>query len=152
VTQTPESSSYLYSNPDYIAQASWTNPVTSKFLLEGGFTFANETWWWVQRGYGDNQPKTYGILDGYDILNVTNAPPEWIQKYELSNSTLYGANFVNERAFSHQYNFRFAANYVTGTHSIKVGMQDMFGTRQFTYDQNNSQYWIFSNGAPLDLY
>src|SRR4051812_35915219 len=60
VTQTPESSSYLYSNPDYIAQASWTNPVTSKFLLEGGFTFANETWWWVQRGYGDNQPKSYG--------------------------------------------------------------------------------------------
>jgi hypothetical protein len=59
---------------------------------------------------------------------------------------------VNERAFSHQYNFRFAANYVTGSHAIKLGMQDMFGTRQFTYDQNNSQYWIFNQGAPLGLY
>jgi len=152
VTQTPESSSYLYSNPDYIAQASWTNPVTSKFLLEAGATMANETWWWVQRGWGPDQPRNYGILDGQDILNVTNAPPAWIVKYELANSTLYGANFVNERAFSHQYNFRFAANYVTGSHAIKLGMQDMFGTRQFTYDQNNSQYWIFNQGAPLGLY
>jgi len=49
-----------------------------------------------------------------------------ITKYELTNSTLYGANFVNFRAFSHQYNFRFAANYVTGSHAFKVGMQDMF--------------------------
>jgi Carboxypeptidase regulatory-like domain len=151
VTQTPEASSYLYSNPDYVAQVSWTNPVTSKFLLEAGGTMANETWWWVQRGWGDNQPKTYGILDGANILNVTNAPAAWIVKYELANSTLYGANFVNERAFSHQYNFRFAANYVTGTHAIKVGMQDMFGTRQFTYDQNNSQYWLFNSGAPLGI-
>jgi len=149
--QTPEASSYLYSNPDYIAQASWTNPVTSKFLLEGGFTMANETWWWVQRGYGPNQPISFGINDGQDILNVTNAPPEQITKYELANATLYGANITNERAFSHQYNFRFAANYVTGSHAIKIGMQDMFGTRQFTYDMNNSQYWLFSQGAPIGI-
>jgi len=151
VTQTPEASSYLYSNPDYIAQVSWTNPVTSKFLLEAGGAMANETWWWVQRGYGDNQPKTYGILDGSDILHTYNAPPEWITKYELTNSTLYAANFANYRAFSHQYNMRFAANYVTGTHAIKVGMQDMFGTRQFTYSQNNAQYWLFNAGAPLGI-
>ncbi|HEY7171169.1 MAG TPA: TonB-dependent receptor [Vicinamibacterales bacterium] len=152
VTQTPEASAYLYSNPDYIAQVSWTNPVTSKFLLEAGGTMANETWWSIQRGYGDNQPLTYGINAGQDILNVTNAPPEWITKYELANSTLYGANITNTKAFSHQYNFRLAANYVTGSHAIKVGMQDMFGTRQFTYDMNNSQYWIFNQGAPLLLY
>jgi hypothetical protein len=152
VTQTPEASQYLYSNPDYIAQVSWTNPLTNKFLLEAGGTMANETWWSIQRGYGDNQPVTYGINEGQDILHVTNAPPEWIGKYEASNATTYGANITNTRAFSHQYNFRFAANYVTGTHAIKVGMQDMFGTRQFTYGMNNSQYWVFNQGAPFLVY
>jgi hypothetical protein len=152
VTQTPEAAQYLYSDPDYIAQVSWTNPVTSKFLLEAGGTMANETWWSIQRGYGPNQPVNFGVDDGQDILNIYNAPPAWITKYELSNATLYGASITNTKAFSHQYNVRFAANYVTGTHAIKVGMQDMFGTRQFTYDMNNSQYWIFNLGLPIGLY
>ena len=152
MTQTPEASAYPISNPDYIAQVSWTNPVTSKFLLEAGGTMANETWWSIQRGYGHNQPIDYGIPDGQDILHVTNGPPEWITRYELSNSTLYGSNITNTKAFSHQDNVRFAANYVTGSHAIKVGMQDMFGTRQFTYDMNNSQSWIFNQGAPLLVY
>jgi hypothetical protein len=151
VTQTPEATQYLYSNPDYIAQVSWVNPVTSRFLLEGGAAFANETWWSIQRGYGPNQPVDFGVDAGKDILNVTDAPPSQITKYELSNQTFYGANLVNTRAFSHQYNFRFAANYVTGSHAFKVGMQDMFGTRQFTYGINNSQYWLFRQGAPLGI-
>ena len=92
VTQTPEAAQYLYSTPDYIAQVSWTNPVTSKFLLEAGGTIANETWWSIQRGYGDNQPVNYGIDAGQDILNVTNGPASSITKYELSNATLYGAS------------------------------------------------------------
>ena len=49
VTQTPEASNFLYSAPDYVAQGSWTNPMTSKLLFEGGFTFFNEVWWWLQR-------------------------------------------------------------------------------------------------------
>ena len=36
VTQAPEASNFLYSAPDYVAQASWTNPLTSKLLFEGG--------------------------------------------------------------------------------------------------------------------
>jgi hypothetical protein len=50
-TQTPEATSYLFSKPDYVAQVHWTNPLTSRFLLEGGFNFFNELWWW-------NQPKS----------------------------------------------------------------------------------------------
>ena len=115
MTQTPEAAQYLYSNPDYIAQVSWTNPVTSKFLLEAGGTMANETWWSIQRGYGDNQPVNYGIDAGRDILNVTDGPAAWISKYELSNATLYGAAFYNTRAFSRtECSVRIAANYVTG--------------------------------------
>ena len=139
VTQTPEASSYLYSAPDYLAQAQWTNPLTSRFLLEGGFTFFNELWWWLQR----ERPNA-GVILGYGS-NAT------IPKFEAATGTLYGSNHTTQRAYSHQYNMRFAANYVTGSHAFKVGMQDMWGTRNFSYDTNQSQFWVFFNGAPISL-
>jgi hypothetical protein len=137
VTQTPEASNFLYSAPDYVAQASWTNPVTSKLLFEGGFTFFNEVWWWLQR-------------DGLGIP-TGNGPNIPVFQYEASSGVAYGANFYNIRAFNHQYNMRFAANYVTGSHAFKVGMQDMWGTRNFSYEQNNSQFWVLFNGAPISI-
>ena len=75
-----------------------------------------------------------------------------VYRYEASSGTAYGANFYNIRAYNHQYNMRFAANYVTGSHAFKFGFQDMWGTRNFSYSQNNSQYWVFFNGAPLSHY
>jgi hypothetical protein len=136
-TATPEASSYLYSAPDYLAQGSWTNPLTSRLLLEGGFTFFNETWWWLQReGMG---------------IPIGNGPEFPVVRFEASSGALYGANFVNIRAYNHQYNMRFAANYVTGSHAFKVGMQNMWGTRNFSYWQNNSRFEIFFNGAPLSI-
>ena len=137
VTQTPEASSFLYSAPDYVAQGSWTNPYTSKLLFEGGFTFFNETWWWLQR-------EGLGIPTGYG----RDIP---VYRFEASSGTAYGANYTNIRAFNHQYNMRFATNYVTGSHAFKFGMQDMWGTRNFSYQQNNSQYQVFFNGAPLSI-
>jgi hypothetical protein len=133
----PEATSYLYSAPDYLAQAHWTNPVTNKLLLEGGFAFFNETWWWLQR-------PDFGIPIG-------DGPDSGIVKLEASSGLLYGSNFFNIRAYNHQYNWRFAANYVTGSHAFKFGVQDMFGTRNFSYQQNNSQFWVLFNGAPVSI-
>ena len=137
MTQTPEASNFLYSAPDYIAQGAWTNPLTSKLLFEGGFTFFNETWWWLQReGLG---------------IPIGNGPDFPVVRYEASSGTLYAANFVNIRAYNHQYNMRFATNYVTGSHAFKFGFQNMWGTRNFSYWQNNSQFQVLFNGAPLAI-
>ena len=133
----PEAGSYLYSAPDYIVQGQWTNPVTSRLLFEGGFTFFNETWSTLQR---DGFPITMGY-----------GPDATVPKFEASVGTSYGANLTNVRAFSHQYNWRFAANYVTGSHAFKLGMQNMWGTRNFTYNTNRAQQWIFFNGAPVSI-
>ena len=54
-------------------------------------------------------------------------------------------------AANHQYNMRFAANYVTGSHAFKVGMQDMWGTRNYRYDTNQSQAWTFLRGIPTTI-
>lgn len=137
VTQTPEATSYLYSAPDYVAQAQWTNPLTSRLLLEGGFNFFNETWWWWQ-------PPDTGVPVG-------DGPSFPVVRFEVDNGAIYGANFVNIRAYNHQYNMRFAVNYVTGTHAFKFGVNDMWGTRNFRYQQNNSQFHIMFQGLPVQL-
>jgi hypothetical protein len=115
----------------------YTAPVTSRFLIEGGFNFFNELWWW-------NQPPDSGIPTGF-------APNAIIPKFEVANATLYGSSSTDIRAFNHQYNIRGAANYVTGSHAFKVGMQHMWGTRNFTYTTTQNQLWSFFNGAPAAI-
>lgn len=132
VTQTPEASSYLYSDPDDLMQLHWTNPLTSRLLLEGGFTNFQELWNWLPR----ERPLVV---------------PDTIPKLEASTGTSYGSLLTAQRADSDQYNMRFAVNYVTGTHAFKVGMQNMWGTRNFRYTTNGSQRWSFFNGAPLSI-
>ena len=138
INQSPEAANFLYSKPDYITQVQWSNPRTSRVFLEGGFSFVNEFWRQIQRD------RPAGTIRGLGI-NAT------IPKVELSTNTSYGALLTNVEADSHQFNMRFAVNYVTGTHAFKVGMTDLWGTRNFGYDTNQAQRWSFNNGAPIQI-
>ena len=139
VTVSPEAASFLKSAPDYLAQVWWTNPVTTRLLFEGGGTFFNETWRWLQRDIT-------GIINGY-------GPDATIPKTESSIATSYGAYIGNtsSNAFNHQFNVRFAVNYVTGSHAFKVGLQDMWGTRNYSFITNGAQSWTFLRGAPSQI-
>ena len=130
--RTPEATDYLTSDPDYIAQAKWTSPVTSRLLLEGGATFYNETWRFLQQ---PEFPVPFGV----------------ISKRERSTGTRYAADETNWDAYNHQYNMRLSLNYVTGTHSFKVGMQDMWGTRNYTASGTQAQFWDFNMGVPSHI-
>jgi hypothetical protein len=125
--RTPEATDYLTSDPDYIGQVKWTSPVTSRLLLEGGATFYNETWRFLQQ---PEYPVPFGV----------------IAKRELSTGTRYAADNTTWDAYNHQYNMRFSLNYVTGTHSFKVGMQDMWGTRNYTAFGTQAQDWGLQHG------
>jgi hypothetical protein len=139
VTTSPEAASFLTSAPDYLAQIWWTNPVTTRLLLEGGGTFFNETWRWLQQ-------RIPGIVNGY-------GPGVTIPKVESSIGTSYGAYNGNTsaNAFNHQKNVRFAVNYVTGSHAFKTGLQHMWGTRNYRFDTNGAQLWTFLRGAPTTI-
>ena len=121
-TNSPEAGVYFTHRPEYLLQATWTNPVTNKLLFEGGFTFYNERWI-----FG---PEPYHI-NGY-------GPDAVISKTETNPGILYGAANVFTTAGNHQYNMRWATNYVTGSHAFKVGITDMWGTRHYQYDTNQS--------------
>lgn len=134
-TNSPEAGVYFTHSPEYLLQSSWTNPLTNRLLLEGGFTFYNETW-----------------IFGPEPYNVNGLGPDAVvSKTESSLGILYGAANVFTTAANHQYNVRFAANYVTGSHAFKVGMTDMWGTRNYRYDTNQSQAWSFLRGIPTQI-
>ena len=92
--------------PAGIVLGTWTNPVTSRLLLEAGATWQTENW------VSLTQP---GVRTGVD-RNINN----------LQQGFQYGAPFVKiyptaRTGRSAQY---FNLNYVTGTHNFKVGLTD----------------------------
>jgi carboxypeptidase family protein len=131
----PEAGVYFTHSPEYLIQSSWTNPLSNRVLLEGGFTFYNETW-----------------IFGPEPYNINGLGPDAVvSKTESALGILYGAANVFTTAANHQYNVRFAANYVTGSHAFKVGVTDMWGTRNYRYDTNQSQAWTFLRGIPTTI-
>ncbi|MBI3401859.1 MAG: TonB-dependent receptor [Acidobacteria bacterium] len=134
-TTSPEAGVYFTHSPEYLLQSSWTNPLTNRLLLESGFTFYNETW-----------------IFGPEPYNVNGLGPDAVvSKTESALGIVYGAANVFTTAANHQYNMRFAANYVTGSHAFKVGMTDMWGTRNYRYETNQSQAWTFLRGIPTTI-
>jgi hypothetical protein len=137
-TTSPEAGVYFTHRPEYLLQATWSNPYTNKLLFEGGFTFYNERW-----------------IFGPEPSNINGYGPDAVvSKFDSATGYLYGAAgnaapFV--KAGNHQYNMRFAVNYVTGSHAFKVGMTDMWGTRQYQYDVNQAQAWTYSRGIPVSI-
>jgi hypothetical protein len=109
--------------------------VAHRQLLEGGFTFYNERW-----------------IFGPEPYNVNGLGPDaLVSKSDSSLGILYGAANVFTTAANHQYNVRFAANYVTGSHAFKLGMTDMWGTRHYQYDTNQSFSESFNKGIPSQM-
>jgi len=121
--------------PQYIIQASWSSPVSSKLLLEAGGTLT------AQDFHGFRQPGVSETQIRYtERLPQPGMPSTW-----GSAGTQYGANRSN------QINYRASASYVTGTHSTKVGFNLMHQWRFVTQEPNNSFDATLNNGAPFSI-
>ena len=121
--------------PQYIIQASWSSPVSSKLLLEAGGTLT------AQDFHGFRQP---GVPETQfqitERLPQPGMPSTW-----GSAGTQYGANRSN------QINYRASVSYVTGSHSTKVGFNLMHQWRYVTQEPNNSLSLTLNNGAPFSI-
>ena len=121
--------------PQYIIQASWSSPVSSKLLLEAGGTLT------AQDFHGFRQPGVSETQFRFtERLPQPGMPSAW-----GSAGTQYGANRSN------QINYRAAVSYVTGTHSTKVGFNLMHQWRFVTQEPNNSFDPTLNNGAPFSI-
>jgi hypothetical protein len=138
-TWSPEAA-HVWDDREKITQASWTSPVTSRLLLEAGFSRFVSNW-------GGQTPA--GALDFDPFIPVTEQ--NTLAGVPVPNFQYHGFAGLGNNYQSHNV-WRASASYVTGAHSVKVGYQaayqvaDLFGN----FPTHGLAY-RFNNGVPNRL-
>jgi hypothetical protein len=140
ISSSPETYPGYHHFPYNVTQATWSSPATNKLLLEAGFSRFQYLW----AGFGQVPP------DG-----ITNLIPV------LEQSTMYGQpNFIYRGLYdplgfayadndANPNNWRAAASYVTGAHSMKFGYQGSYQKSAQGRVANQTQLeYRFNGGIP----
>jgi Carboxypeptidase regulatory-like domain len=120
--------------------ASWQSPVTNRLLLDA--KFANHA-----EGFADKYPAPD---DPYRRA---------IPVLEQSTGLLYRGKgyccspfFFGTEDAPHIMQAQASASYVTGSHTVRVGFQNDFGTsKQELFDNEYGLFYTFNNGVPIAL-
>ena len=112
--------------PAGLYQAAWTAPLTSRLLIEGGWSLTRNDF-----------PSTHAqVTDHFGFI----VPEDHPSIRELSTGFRYNAKSTySTRHIQYRVVERFAVSYVTGSHAFKVGFQ----TQQGVYDVVS---WVNSDG------
>src|SRR5215475_5526646 len=137
---TPEADGHGEFSPQRVQTARWTNPVTSRLLLEAGL--GNTYYQWGDRELNPNP--TENMIRVTDVATVLNP-----------QGTIGLVNYRSQSWLLNKTdgaNWFFNASYVTGSHSIKVGYQGNWwrDDRELHTNTQNLAY-TFSNGNPISL-
>lgn len=136
--QTPDGSG----KQDQVAfddQVKWTSTLTSKLLIEAGFS---------KNFVG------YNLQYQSDVARASAANP--FGDISKSDSAIQSKTVFNASATEFYNPFvanqiATAASYVTGSHSVKVGMQWKYGWIKNTVTQNGNMVQVYNNGNPLQV-
>ena len=131
-TAAPEAVVGFRFEPAYLAQATWTSPLTGRLLLEAGFTGHPLQW------PGFAQP---------EVASTHISTLEQSTGYRYNAPNISGITAVGGRTTS-QVNERFSVSYVTGTHSLKTGLTMIHGWRRAYQTINGNIDYVFRNGVP----
>ena len=134
----PEAGTCWRMFPVGLYQGSWTSPVTSKLLLEaaGGMTDGRFP---CTR---ENVTQTFGFVVKPTDVAITESSTGFI--YNASN--IYSP--VNDQ---YRYAQRFAASYVTGSHSYKAGLQLQEHVKDVLSEVNSDVRYTFNKGVPTKV-
>ena len=134
--RTPEAAGEHHYDPHYLSSVSWTNPVTSRILLEAGTTI-----------YVINQ----------DDIREPGFPETNIQITDQGLNLIYG-NIPTRTLPRRQYLGRFAVSRITGSHTVKAGatlrqvrIGDIDRLGHDLWMHNGSINYRFRNGVPNQL-
>lgn len=133
----PEAAPLYEFYPDTATQATWTSPVSQRFLLEAGGQYFN--YHYKIRPQPGVKPTDISIQElstgyAYNALGAVNA-----------SGAAYGNNI------GHLWSSRFSASYVTGSHAFKAGVQTQSGFLSNIQEINGDVTYAFLNGAPVRL-
>jgi hypothetical protein len=116
-------------DPNRLMQATWTSTVTSRLLLEAGYTAALSQW---------NQ---------YFMPGVT---PDMVRIQDQGTGNNYGSASVyrGDANNTDRFSARASVSYVTGSHSFKAGfLKEKLARDNFFFRPGNA-YFRFRNGVP----
>ena len=140
----PETFPGYHDLPYYVTQATWSSPVSSRLLLEAGWSRFQYLW----AGFGQAPPDTLN-----NLIPVTETLPIYNNQANFSYRGLYdplGFGYADNDASP--TNYRFTASYVTGAHSIKVGYQGSYQkSLQGRVANNTLMRYVFTNGTPVGI-
>jgi hypothetical protein len=132
----PTTSGVRWNSPLYMTNTiKWTSTVTSKLLIEGGYSSNIERY---NNLYEPGVEKPYGT-------------PEWYAGARHSDTilgTTSNASLAEYGSYPDRYNVQAAASYLSGQHNIKVGFQNSWGPYNQTLRANADLYQNYLNTAP----
>lgn len=138
VINAPEANGCWYMWPQGLYQGTWTSPLTSKFLLEGGVSLTQGPFPCTR----ENMTDLYGFTVSPTDISI------------LESSTGVRYNAAQTYLFKNQqdrYNERFTASYVTGSHAFKIGLQLQQHIHNQTDVVNGDVSYTFTRGIPTSL-
>ena len=131
-------SSVVWNSPLYTTHSlKWTSTVSSKLLIEGGYSGNIERY---NNLYQPGIEKPYGS-------------PEWFANARHVDSgagLTWKSSATQLGVYPDRYNAQASATYVTGTHSIKVGFQDSWGPFNRNAIANADLYQNYTQVAGIE--
>jgi hypothetical protein len=123
----PEASWVQKTPKGHLLQVTWSSPVTSRLLVEGGFSLYDQIY--TRSPQPEIMPAMYPILD-------------------QATGRRFGASQYYSEHESTTPVYRASMSYVTGTHAMKVGLNLTQGSRR-EYRRTNNDFEIrVNNGVP----
>jgi hypothetical protein len=138
LTLSPEAAGGYYAFPYYVTQATWTMPMTSRLLLDAGFS----------RFSYINAAGGFGMVAPDAILDLIPVQEQRAIDGHRANFTYRGvANYMDN--YANPNNFRASAAYVSGAHNLKVGYQGAYQVSDGTVVTNSTlMSYRFDNRVP----
>ncbi len=140
VTASAEANTNYFDLPYNVTQATWTSPVTSKFLLEAGYT-----------RFSYNHNGGPGALPPDGIFNLIPVTEALAVDGHRPNFTYRGLpGYID--GFGNPNNWRASLSYVTGAHNFKVGYQGAYLISRYHYVRDDSlMQYGFTNRVPTSF-
>jgi hypothetical protein len=146
---TPSSAATVYATPEasaasgypsiHSAAVTWSNPVTSRLLLEAGLQVRDEA--------NTNSPRPPAGDPRLDLIPV----------FDFSRGIAYHGTVGILPALYHTFDVltpqvRASSSYVSGAHALKIGYTEIHGRADVLNTDNNfGLRFTFNNGIPISL-
>ena len=129
-----------------IGDGKYTNTLTSKILIEAGYSTAYQHWTGFNQPYNDydrSDPRWFYNAQRTDT--ALNINPDCAYTF---GCTQWISNSNDQRTEDTRRVLIGSLSYVTGTHNIKVGVQDSFGPVHVYSDRQADLVEVYSAGKP----